>query len=49
MNKDVEFIVSKIEDKIHQDRENGEMDLRSVLYFVQTIIKHIVKKAQKKQ
>lgn len=47
VNKDVEFIVSKIEDKIHQDRENGEMDLRSVLYFVQTIIKHIVKKGTK--
>ena len=46
-NKDVEFIVRKIESEIQELREESDGDLRGLVYFVQTILKHIVDKGTK--
>lgn len=44
---DVELILSKIEDRIHYYREEGETDLRNILHYVQNINANISNKGVK--
>ena len=48
-SKDVEFIVSKIEDRVQWCREEGETDMRIVLHYVQSIVSGISKEGVKEE
>lgn len=46
-NNDVNFLIGKIMDKVEECREDGETDLRTILYFIQTMEKHIDERGTK--